>query len=93
MFTFVGYQMKDINSLFQGKHFSEKTTAEKVQQVLTYVMLLFTFGLMVIFAVVAKKKYTEFETQHRLQAALVKSQMIEMERRQPHERYPDQQDP
>ena len=56
-------------------------------------MLLLTFGLMVVFAVVAKKKYTEFETQHRLQAALVKSQMIEMERRQAHERLPDQGSP
>lgn len=78
LFSFVGYQMKDLNSLFHGKNWSEKNTAEKVQGIFTYSMLALTMGLMGGFAYVAKQKYQEIEAQHRLERALVKSRATEL---------------
>lgn len=80
MFAFVGYSMKDINSLFHDKPFSEKTTAEQFQTVMTYLLLLLTIGLMVAFFFLAKKKYEEIEAEHRKQAQEALQHMKELEK-------------
>ena len=82
MFAFVGYSMTDINEMFHGRPFSQKSTAEKIQSITTYVMLILTFVLMGIFFYVAKNKYHEIEREHKLEAAMQKQerQMTEMKR-------------
>lgn len=78
MFSAVGYSMKDINSMFHDKPFSEKSTAEKTQTLVSYGMLLLTGGLMIAFFLVAKSKYQEMEEIHRKRVEEEKNRKIEM---------------
>ena len=79
MFAFVGYSVKDINTLFHDKPFSEKSTAQQLQTVVTYFLLLLTIVLMIAFFILAKKKYTEIEEEHKMQAELAKGKMKELD--------------
>lgn len=79
MFAFVGYSMKDLNSLFDDVPFREKSTAAQVQTIVTYLLLILTVGLMVAFFFMAKKRYAEIEEQHRQEVERVKTHMKEMQ--------------
>lgn len=80
LFSFVGYSMKDINAMFHDEPFSRKSTAGKIQTIFTYILLLITVGLFILFFITARKKYEEIENAHKLERAAAKSQMIEMEK-------------
>ena len=80
MFSFVGTTMTDLSEISADKPFSQKSTAEKVQAVFTYVVLAATIGLFVMFFIVAKRKYEEIENQHRMESAIARNQIMEMER-------------
>jgi uncharacterized membrane protein YdjX (TVP38/TMEM64 family) len=79
MFSLVGYSMTDLNAMFHDRPFSQKTTAEKLQSVFTYVLLAATVSLFVLFLIIAKRKYKEIENEHRMQSVIAKSQMLEMQ--------------
>jgi uncharacterized membrane protein YdjX (TVP38/TMEM64 family) len=81
MFAFIGYSVKDINSLFHDgdESFSDKSTAAKIQTVMTYVLLALTIGLMIAFFFMAKKKYAEIEEEHKLQAVEAKEKLRELD--------------
>lgn len=80
MFSFVGSSMTDLSSMYKDRPFSQKSPAEKVQAIFTYVLLATTIGLFVLFFIVAKRKYEEIENAHKIESAIAKSQMIELER-------------
>lgn len=80
MFAFVGYSMKDINSmLHDDKPFSEKSTAQQVQSIVTWALLGLTIILMIGFGIIAKKKYAEIEEEHRVQVDKAKETHRELE--------------
>lgn len=77
--AFVGYSMTDLDSLIHGVPWSQKTTAEKIEKILTYFLLLGTLALFGYFIYYARQKYKEIEEEYRQEALEAQSNMMEKE--------------